>query len=93
MWQLLTGAATALVVGPALGDWEGADANDDSHVDLGEFGSELGERGVFAGWDTDGDGALSPGEFGTGLYGQYDQDKDELWSEEEFGVWQDDDWM
>jgi hypothetical protein len=48
-----------------------------------EFGTGLGEEGIYEASDTDRDGLMSENEFGTGLYGGYDWDKSGYLEDEE----------
>lgn len=80
-----------------FGAW---DANTDGMLSADEYsaGIELQEdRDAFgawddhyAGWDSDGDGFLSADEYNTGLWGAFDADDDDFWSQDELKAWEED---
>lgn len=89
MWKILTAASTAiaLTAAPALADWEGWNADNDGFVTQNEFGTGFNEGGLFNTWDANRDAQLDENEWGTGLFGGFDRDDDQMWSEDEFGAY------
>jgi EF hand len=44
----------------------------------------------FGGWDADQDKALSGEEYSTGVFGAFDKDQNDMWSEDESAAWEED---
>ena len=70
-----------------LGVW---DANDDGFLDENEWGvgvgNNTGEFGLFDDWDIDNDNRLAVNEFGPGSFGVFDDNRDGLIDDNEWGA-------
>ena len=86
---MMAAAAALLMTGPAMAADMEWDANADGNIDANEFNAGFGDE-EFTSFDADGDGMLSSEEYGAGVFGMYDKDKDGMWSQTEAGVWEDD---
>ena len=66
------------------------DANDDGFLDENEWGVGVGnnaaEFGLFDDWDTDNDNRLAVSEFGVGSFGVFDDNRDGLIDNTEWGA-------
>ena len=79
-----------------FGEW---DADDDELLSEDEWTTGFGETfeedrfGAFADWDENQDLYLDEDEFNAGVFGAYDADDDDLWGEEEYGLYEEDEWF
>ena len=66
------------------------DANDDGFLDENEWrvgvGNDAAEFGLFDDWDTDNDNRLAVNEFGVGSFGVFDDNRDGLIDNTEWGA-------
>lgn len=87
----LSAAALVFASGSALAneDCEFSDELDDNadcRVSEDEFVGHYKQSGVYAIWDSNGDGWISEEEFGAGLYDYYDRDDDGVIVEDEIEI-------
>lgn len=82
--------------GGVFGEW---DADADEQLNEEEWTAGFGDRydenefGLFSDWDANQDTFLDENEFNEGVFGAYDADDDDLWGDEEYGAYEDDDWF
>ena len=82
--------------GGVFGDW---DTDDDAMLTEDEWSLGWGDDydeadyGAFSDWDANQDTFLDEDEFGSGVFGTYDTDDDDLWTDEEYTAFEDDDWF
>ena len=65
------------------------DTDGDGMVSADEYMAAEDRDATFTSWDADQDGMLSSDEFATGNWKMFDQDADNMWNEEEAGMWMD----
>ena len=82
--------------GGTFGEWD-ADQNQQLTEDewTTGFGDNYDEEkfGAFSDWDENQDTNLDENEFNQGVFGGYDQDEDEMWGEEEYSAYEEDEWF
>ena len=85
--EVTTGIDNELATNEAVGRFDEWDTNDDQMWDENEFGTVANDAGFYDEWDADNDGNLTDDELYEGVYGIYDENDDNQYTQEEFNAW------